>query len=79
MVMMMMNCSVEWLTDKRHYALNPPWTIVEGPHQCKPPTYYKQYLSLHTIWVQVEWSCVVVMNTTQRHQLVRSFWLYNLP
>ena len=70
MMMMMMNwfCSIVELTNKRHLALFPAWTIVRDPHHRKYPTCCEQDLNLRRILVQALLNKVMQWTTTrQRH------------
>ena len=48
MAMMMMNCSVVWLTEERRLTLFPAWIIVKDPYYRESPARHEQYLNLCT-------------------------------
>ena len=52
MMVMMMNCFVVWLTDKRRLAIFPAGTIVKDPHHRESSTHCEQDLNLRKTWDQ---------------------------
>ena len=62
-----------WLRNERRLVLFPAGAIVRGPQHREYPTCCEQCLNLRRTWSSdlVEWSCTVVITTSQRRRLIK--------